>query len=584
MSSTVRKCRCGKRRPSLGAPGVCSSRVDAVWCNQCPDKPLWAVDVVNRRCECKRSQPSFGLPGDKRKDARWCARCPNKPADAVNVKSPRCECGLRVPTMGLPNSGRQGAKWCMQCPNKPANAVNVSSRRCECGRSDPSLGILSDDPTQRPVPRWCSKCPGKPSEATNVVNKRCECGRCLPSLGLPDSGIKTARWCAMCPMKPPNAVNVVSKRCECKRGQPSLGLLGEPRKAARWCSKCPNKPIEAVNIVSKKCECGKGQPSLGLPGEPQKNARWCAMCPTKPAEAVNTYTMLARSRKRAAKQLQESDQPCLRLGDLVSSATGMMQPSNGPDLGHSYGPAGAETPESTAPVDDENPGRSPKNSWPGQDYDSSASGHAPPVPLMPGGAAHVGGNAVCWPGMMQFPFCLEWQQTATAPGNFHGRYVHDRPCFQGWDPYRFGMAFPRDAIPSGQWGLDLHSSCAMQPGSHKRQRLWNNGTMDRSQGQFRMPGMPEAYYFGSLSRRPGMPGMPPETSGFITPFSGLYAEDLGTDHTAEPLPGDEKQTPAKQLHDHSTPASRYYYEDFPRRGGTGTPSHASGSEACSHGC
>ena len=272
---------------------------------ECPDKPMWAVDVVNRRCQCRRSQPSFGLPGETRKEARWCARCPDKPATAVNVKSPRCECGLRVPTMGLKGAQRNSARWCKLCPGKPEDAVNVASRRCECGRSDPSLGLPWSSHRSA---QWCAKCPMKPPNAINVLNKRCECGRCLPSLGLPEQGITKARWCARCPGKLPNAVNVVSKRCLCGRGQPSLGMPGELRKEARWCAKCPDKPDGAVNVVSKRCECGRGQPSLGRPNEPAKMARWCSRCPSKPHDAVKAYKYSKRKPQEAIDHANEANQ------------------------------------------------------------------------------------------------------------------------------------------------------------------------------------------------------------------------------------------------------------------------------------
>ena len=254
--------------------------------------------------------------------------------------------------------------------------------------------------------------------------------------------------------------------------------------------------------------------------------------------------------------------------------------SNGiSEFGHYYDPAGAETSESV-PVDHAESlpaGRTAKNPWPGAEYDSPASGQAPPVPpMIPGGAPLAGGNAMPWPGMMPFqPFGLDWQQPGTAaPGNYHGRHVHDRPGFQGWDPYRFGTGFPGDAM-TGQWGLDLHGSGAMQPPPHKRPRSWNE-TTDRSQSQFRMPGMgPEAYYFGGLPRRPSVPVMPPEATGFVTPFSGLYAEELGTARTPDPMTGADRQSPANQPQNYLAPASRYYYENMPRRGDTGMYNHGS---------
>ncbi|KAA6422835.1 MAG: hypothetical protein FRX49_07370 [Trebouxia sp. A1-2] len=139
----VKKCVCGKARPSYALPGVSEATHCASKCgftgtffaasdDRCKTDDMINVGSTPRKCFCGRAQPNFAHRGQQK--PTHCAKC--KEPGMVNIRASTCQCGKAVPSFGVP--GAPKATHCMAC--KEEGMVNVVSRKCHCGRAVPNFG------------------------------------------------------------------------------------------------------------------------------------------------------------------------------------------------------------------------------------------------------------------------------------------------------------------------------------------------------------------------------------------------------------------------------------------------------------
>lgn len=164
MAPDCRRCKCVLRKcATFGPKGGKRS-----WCDNCPDKPADAVDLVNlKKCECGAGQPSKGLLSEG--VLRWCAKCPSASSAAVNLKKDRCECQIALASFGYETNMK--ARWCKEC--KPSDAVDVMTRpSCICGKPK-RFGLRNSTKAE-----WCYDCSPKDGSAIYIGKKYCLTSLC----------------------------------------------------------------------------------------------------------------------------------------------------------------------------------------------------------------------------------------------------------------------------------------------------------------------------------------------------------------------------------------------------------------------